>query len=87
MGADPRRIARLVVARGLFLTASGLAAGFVLYALAAPFLRAFLYGVAPGDPMTLVGATLLLVATATLASWFPARRASRIDAAVALRAD
>jgi hypothetical protein len=87
LGADPQRLARGVAMRGLVLTAGGIGAGFVLYALAAPFLRAFLYGVTPTDPATLVGATFALVATASLASWFPARRAALVDPAEALRAE
>src|SRR5262249_10584310 len=62
-------------------------AGFVLYAVAAPFLRAFLYGVTTSDPATLAGATLALVVTASLASWLPARRASLGDPAQALCAE
>ena len=87
LGADPRRIARAVAVRGLKLVAVGLVGGFALYAVAAPFLRAFLYGVTAGDPATLLGVTLALVGTAALASWFPARRAGRVDPAVALRAE
>jgi len=87
LGADPKRIANLVVARGLALTACGVALGFVLYAIAAPFLQAFLYGVTVTDPATLAAATLVLVATASLASWLPARRAARVDPAEALRAE
>jgi len=87
LGADPKRIARLVASRGFALTTSGIAAGFVLYALAAPFLRAYLYGVTVADPVTLSGATLVLMGTATLASWVPARRAARTDPALALRAE
>ena len=87
LGASPQQLAQSVAMRGLALTASGVAAGFVLYAIAAPFLRAFLYGVTPSDPLTLAGAALLLVATASLASWFPARRAARVDPAEALRAE
>jgi len=87
LGADPRQIARAVARRGLVLVAGGVAAGLVLYAMAAPFLRAFLYGVTASDPVTLVGVTVALVATASLASWFPARRASRVDPAEALRAE
>lgn len=87
LGADPKRIARLVATRGLMLTASGVAAGFALYALATPFLKAYLFGVTMSDPATLVGATLVLLATATLASWLPARRAARVDPAQALRAE
>jgi ABC-type lipoprotein release transport system permease subunit len=62
-------------------------AGFVLYAIAAPFLRAFLYGVTTSDPVTLAGVTLALGATASVASWFPARRAARVDPAEALRSE
>lgn len=88
LGADRRQIARWVALRALALTAGGVAAGFVLYyALAAPFLRAFLYGVTPTDPGTLFGATVVLVGTAALASWLPARRAARVDPALALRAE
>ena len=87
LGADPRQLARHVAMRGLELVAVGVAAGFVLYALASPFLRAFLYGVTPSDPLTLAAATLALVCTASLASWLPARRAARVDPAVALRAE
>jgi predicted permease len=87
LGADPRHIARAVAMRGLTLVASGVAAGFVLYAIAAPFLRVFLYGVTPSDPVTLGAVTLALVGTASLASWFPARRAARVDPAEALRAE
>ena len=87
LGADPRRIARTVAVRGLKLATVGVAAGFALYAVAAPFLRAFLYGVSTSDPVTLVGVTLALVGTAALASWFPARRAAHVDPAVALRAE
>jgi len=87
LGADPRRIARWVAVRGLLLAAAGIAAGFVLYAMAAPLLQAFLYGVTATDPATLVAATLVLLGTASLASWLPARRASRVDPAMALRAE
>ncbi len=87
LGADPKRIARLVARHGLTLTAAGIAAGFFLYALAAPALRAFLFEVTVTDPVTLMGATLVLLATAAFASWLPARRAARIDPAQALRAE
>jgi predicted permease len=87
LGADPRQLARAVAIRGLKLIATGVVAGFALYALVAPFLRAFLYGVTTSDPLTLIGATLALVCTASLASWLPARRAARVDPAEALRTD
>lgn len=87
LGADPRVLARSVVRRGLTLLALGVAGGFVLFAVAAPLLRGFLYGVTATDPLTLGAATIVLVATAALASWLPASRAARVDPTVALRAE
>lgn len=87
LGAAPARIARWVAMRGLTLAAAGLAIGLGLYAVIAPLLRRWLYGVTPDDPWTLVASTLLLVAAAALASAVPAWRAARVEPARALRAD
>jgi putative ABC transport system permease protein len=87
LGADPGDLARAVAARGLALVAAGVGAGLVLFALTAPSLRAFLYGVTVTDPLTLVGAVLTLAATGALANWLPARRAARVDPADALRTE
>ncbi|HUQ80821.1 MAG TPA: ADOP family duplicated permease [Gemmatimonadaceae bacterium] len=87
LGASPRQLAQAIAVRGFVLVGSGVAAGFVLYAIAAPFLQAFLYGVTATDPSTLIVVTLVLVVTASLASWLPARRAARVDPSEALRAD
>jgi ABC-type antimicrobial peptide transport system permease subunit len=87
LGADPARLARTLATRGLALVAAGVVVGWLIYAIAAPFLAAFLYGVTPTDPLTLIGATLVLATTASLATWLPARRAARVDPAEALRAE
>jgi putative ABC transport system permease protein len=87
LGAQPRAVAAMMTRQGLVLTAIGVAGGLVLFALIARFLRSFLFGVAPSDPLTLASASLMLVAIATLATWIPARRASRVDPADALRAE
>lgn len=87
LGADPRALARGVVVRGLALIAAGVGAGLAVFAAAAPLLRAFLYGVTAADPATLAVAVLALVAMGALASWFPARRAARVQPAEALRAE
>jgi len=87
LGAQPGAVAAMMTRQGMALTGIGIAGGLALFALVARFLRSFLFGVAPGDPLTLAGASLMLAAVATLASWIPARRASRADPASALRAE
>jgi putative ABC transport system permease protein len=87
LGADPRHIARWVLGRGLALTAFGVGAGLALFALAVPYLRALINGVPAWDPLSLLAAIALLVGTAALACWSPARHAASVDPAQALRAD
>jgi ABC-type antimicrobial peptide transport system permease subunit len=85
LGATPRAIAAAMTRYGIVLTGAGIGAGLTAFACIARFLRAFLFGVAVGDPLTLMVAALMLLAIATLASWIPARRAARVDPADALR--
>ena len=87
LGAQPRTVAAMMTRQGLTLAAIGIGVGLVVFAVATRFLRSLLYGVAPSDPLTIAGALLIIVATATLASWIPARRAARVDPAGALRAE
>jgi ABC-type antimicrobial peptide transport system permease subunit len=77
----------MVTRQGITLTIVGIIAGLALFALVARFIRSLLFGVAPGDPLTLVAVSLVLVAIAALASWIPARRASKVDPMIALRAE
>jgi putative ABC transport system permease protein len=72
---------------GIGLTCVGIVVGLALFTLVARFLRAMLFGVTPGDPLTLGAAVLLLVMVALVASWLPARRAARVDPASTLRTD
>jgi putative ABC transport system permease protein len=74
-----------VLARGLRLTAVGIAAGLLLSAGATRFLRSFLYGVDPLDPAAFAAATLAWIFIAMLASYIPAQRAARVDPAISLR--
>lgn len=67
--------------------AFGLGAGLVLSMAAAQLLRRFLYGLSPFDPITYAGIALMLIVAALLATWIPARRATRIDPAITLRGD
>jgi ABC-type lipoprotein release transport system permease subunit len=59
----------------------------MIFMVVARFLRAQLFGITPGDPVTLTTAVLTLLAMAVLASWLPARRAARVDPVEALRAE
>jgi putative ABC transport system permease protein len=85
LGAQRQDIARLVVGQGARLTAFGLVAGVIAFLALGSALRSVLFGVGPRDPATIFGATALLASVALVASWLPARRASRADAATVLR--
>jgi predicted permease len=87
LGADPGRIVRWVVTRGLALTTIGIVAGLAVFSLTAPHLRASIAGISVWDPLPLLGAILLLSCTAALACWLPALRAAAVDPAQALRAE
>jgi len=87
LGASPGAVVAMLTRQGVVLTGFGIVAGLLLFVVAARFLRSFLYGVAATDPVTLISASLLLVATAAFASWTPARRTSRLDPAEVLRAE
>lgn len=87
LGADPAGVARLLANSGLRLVLLGGAIGGIASLLAARFLSTLVLGVGSFDPVTLIGAPLVLGGVAWLASYLPARRASRSDPLDALRAD
>lgn len=87
LGADPGRVVRTVVRQGLALSLAGLVVGGGGAWAATRLLRGVLYGVGPSDPQAFLGAAVVLLGVATLASWLPARHATRVDPMVALRAD
>jgi ABC-type antimicrobial peptide transport system permease subunit len=77
----------MVVGRGIWLAAAGIATGLLGAALLTRFMRSVLYGVETTDPVTFAGVTLVLLGVAFLASWIPARRAARVDPLIAMRAE
>jgi predicted permease len=87
LGATPSEVARLVVSEGARWTAAGAIPGIAASGSLLRLLRGLLYEVKVLDLRVFAGAIAILVGVATLAAWFPARRASRIDPMVALRHD
>jgi putative ABC transport system permease protein len=85
LGARRRHLVHLMLARSLVVVAAGLGAGIALALAGGRALHAQLFDVAPGDPRILTAAALGLLLIWSLAAWFPARRAARIDPVVALR--
>jgi predicted permease len=85
IGAAPSDILRRVLGHGLRLTVIGLALGVVGALAVSRLLSTLLYGVKPTDPATYAVVAAVLLATAALASYLPARRAMRVDPISALR--
>jgi putative ABC transport system permease protein len=85
LGAGRRDLLRLVIRQGAMLALMGVCIGIGGALVLTRFLSSMLYGVKPTDPLTLLGVSLILSAVALLASYIPARRATRVDPMVALR--
>jgi len=85
LGAKRADVVRLVVGRAMWLAATGGIVGIVAALFAARALRQWLSGVSPSDPITLTAVSLLLLGVASLASFAPALRATRVDPAMSLR--
>jgi putative ABC transport system permease protein len=87
LGARAADLVRMVVAQGLALCALGMTLGLIGAVLASRLVGSLLYGVGAVDPVTYAASALVLVAVASVASYLPARRATRIDPVRALRQD
>lgn len=84
-GAPNTSVVRLVVGQGLLLTVGGLAVGLAGALVATRLVSSLFYGISAADPITFGAVSLLLLGVALVASYLPARRATRIDPVVALR--
>ena len=87
LGAERRNIFRLVIGRALAIATVGIVAGAALSLLSMRFLEALLYQVKPNDPATLAVLAAGLLGICLLASYVPARRATRVDPLTSLRTD
>ena len=87
LGAGRPAVLRLIISQGARLTLVGLGLGLAAAAGLTRLMQGMLYGVGPLDPMTFVLVGVVLGLVALLASYFPARRATRVDPVIALRAE
>ncbi|WP_158820477.1 ABC transporter permease [Granulicella sp. S156] len=87
LGAERSRIAGMVLRESLLLVLCGLLVGVPAAAFASRLIANQLFGLKPGDPVTLLAACVLMVGVATIASYLPARRAASVDPMQALRSE
>ena len=87
LGAEPGDVVRLVLRQSLTMVVTGVLAGAALSVPLSSALGSLLFGVSPGDPLTLAAVAAVLVAAGMAASYLPARRGTRIDPVTALRAE
>jgi putative ABC transport system permease protein len=85
LGAGTEDVLRLVLTQGMQLVLFGVGIGLVAALALSRVLRSMLFNVSATDPLTFVLISLLLVVVTLLATWLPARRATRVDPVVVLR--
>jgi ABC-type antimicrobial peptide transport system permease subunit len=85
LGATRGQILKMVLGQGLITVAIGIAIGLVGSFLLTRTMRSMLFEIGPNDPLTMVGIAVLLTLVALVASYIPARRATRVDPMIALR--
>jgi predicted permease len=87
LGAQLSDVQKLILKQGMFLAAIGSVCGLIIALGGARMMKSLLYGVSTSDPITFTFVALLLFGIAFLACWVPARRASRVEPMIALRAE
>jgi putative ABC transport system permease protein len=87
LGARPRDVLRQIMQEAIVQTTIGLAIGLAGAVVLMRGFRTMLYEISPSDPLTLAGVALVLLASALVACYVPARRAMRVDPVTALRSE
>ena len=87
LGADGSQVLGMVLRHGLLLAAVGIAAGLIAAFALTRLIQSLLYEVRPNDPITFVAVAAVVLSIALAASFVPARRATRVSPAIALRAE
>ena len=87
LGAPIAQVTTAFIRSGLILSAIGCACGLAAALVLAPLMRSLLFSVSPSDPLTYVAMAVALILAAALASYLPARRATKVDPVEALRAE
>ena len=87
LGANRIDVLKLVLGHALFLVSIGIGLGLLVAIVLSQTIKTLLFGVSAADPITYVGTSVVLALVALVASYIPARRATKVDAQTALRAD
>jgi ABC-type antimicrobial peptide transport system permease subunit len=87
LGAGRRQIVVMMLRQGMRLLVIGLAVGIAGGLVSSRVVRSLLFEVSPTDPLTYFAVAALLAIAAAVACWIPARRASRVDPIITLRAE
>ena len=87
LGARPTDVLGMILGQGMRTIIVGLAIGLAASLVLTRAISSLLFGIAPGDPLTFAGVSLLLISVALLACYVPARRAAKVDPMVALRCE
>lgn len=87
LGAPGRTVVNLIVRQAMLLVLCGVATGTITALFVSQTMSKMLFGVTPTDPVTFASVAAVLVGVALFASYLPARRATRVDPIVALRAE
>ena len=85
LGARPQDVARPILRQAVLLAAIGVVVAMPVTLALSRLMQGVIYGITPHDPLTMIGAAVLMIAVAALAAWIPARRAAKIDPMEALR--